>query len=170
MFFGKIDENEFITVEKFIPGTFQKYINNDDTIVNGVETSTDGLKKVEAFVHYTFKKSEGNLIVLDIQGIGNVLCDPEIATEDIVDIDDEFLLCLGNLANNVIQEFLGAHECNAYCEAVNLPDKASCWNHVPFLRERKYFHHRTFFLSLYPTPLLFYFIQEYIKTQGNQPT
>ena len=45
MFFGKIDENEFVNdeneFEKFIPGTFQKYINNDGTIVNGVETSAD---------------------------------------------------------------------------------------------------------------------------------
>ena len=110
-------------MEKFIPGTFQKYINNDGTIVNGVENSTDDLKKVEAFICYTYKNSEGNLMVLDIQGIGNILCDPEIATEHIVDIDDEFLFCLGNLATNAIQAFLGAHECNAYCEAVNIPDK-----------------------------------------------
>ena len=45
MFFGKIDENEFVNdeneFEKFIPGTFQKYINNDGTIVNGVATSAD---------------------------------------------------------------------------------------------------------------------------------
>ena len=123
VFFGKIDESEFVTVEKFIPGTFQKYINNDGTIVNGVETSADGLKKVDAFVHYTYKKSEGNLMVLDIHGIGNVLYDPEIATEDTVDIDDEFLFCLSNLAANVIQACLGVHECDAYCEAVNLPDK-----------------------------------------------
>ena len=34
------------TVEKLIPGTFQKY----RTIANGVETSADGLKKVKAFV------------------------------------------------------------------------------------------------------------------------
>ena len=40
----------------------------------------------------------------------------------------------------------------------------------PFLRGRKYFYHRTFSLFLYPTFLLFYFIQEYIKAQGNQPT
>ena len=66
-------------------------------------------------------------MVLDIQGIGNILCDPEIATEDIVDIDDEFLFCLGNLAINAIQAFLCAHECNAYCEAVNIPDKCT-WN------------------------------------------
>ena len=45
VFFGKIDENEFVTVEKFIPGTFQKYINNDGTIVNGVKTFVDDLKK-----------------------------------------------------------------------------------------------------------------------------
>ena len=61
-------------------------------------------------------------MVLDIQGIGNVLCHPEVATEDILDIGDEFLFCLGNLATNVIPAFLGAHECNAYCEAVNVPD------------------------------------------------
>ena len=91
--------------------------------MNGVETSADGLKKVDAFVHYTYKKSEGNLMVLDIHGIGNVFYDPEIATEDTVDIDDEFLFCLSNLAANVIQAYLGVHECDAYCEAVNLPDK-----------------------------------------------
>ena len=123
MYTAKCFSSEFVTVAKFIPDTFQKYINDDGTILNRVETSVDGLKKVEAFAHYTYKKSEGNLMVPDIQGIGNVLCDPEIATEDVVDIDDEFLFCLGNLATNTIQAFLGAHECNAYCEAVNLPDK-----------------------------------------------
>ena len=108
---------------KVIQGTFQEYINNDGAIVNRVETSSKGLKKVEAFVLYTYKKSKCNLMVLDIQGIGNILCDPEIATEDIVDIDDEFLFCLGNLATNAIQAFLGVHECNAYCGAVNILDK-----------------------------------------------
>ena len=61
--------------------------------------------------------------VLDVQGIGNVLCDPEIAKEDIVDIDDEFLFCLGNLATSANQWFFGAHNFNAYCEAERLPDK-----------------------------------------------
>ena len=72
MFFGKIDENEFVTFEKFIPAAFQKCINNYGTIVNVFETSADGLKKIEAFAYYTFKKSEGNLMVLDIQDIVNV--------------------------------------------------------------------------------------------------
>ena len=55
--------------------------------------------------------------------IGDILCDPEIAIEHIVNIDDEFLFCLANLATNAIQAFFGAHECNAYCEAVTIPDK-----------------------------------------------
>ena len=91
--------------------------------MNGIETTPDVLKKVEAFIHYTYKKSEGNLMVLDIQGIENVLCDLEVATEDIIDIENEFLFCLGNLSTNAIQVFLGDHECNAYCEAVNVPEK-----------------------------------------------
>ena len=52
-------------------------------------------------------------MVLDIQGIVNVLCNSKISAEDMVDIDDEFLFCLGNLVNNAIQAFLGAHECNS---------------------------------------------------------
>ena len=109
MFFGKIVENEFVTVEKYISGTFQKYVDNDGTIVNGIETSADDLKKVDAFVYYAYKKSEGNLMVLDImklltltiniklltlyvdiQGISNILCDPEIATKNIGDIGMTF--------------------------------------------------------------------------------
>ena len=62
-------------------------------------------------------------MVLDINGIGNALCGPETATEDIGDIEDQFLFSLGNLATNAIQAFFGTDECNAYCEVVNLPDK-----------------------------------------------
>ena len=55
--------------------------------MNGVEISADDLKNVEAFVYYIQKRSKGNLMVHDIQGIGSVLCAAEIATEDIIDIE-----------------------------------------------------------------------------------
>ena len=121
--FQEIDENDFVTVEKFIPGIFQKYISNDGLIENGAKTFADDLKKVEAFVYYTYKNPEANLKLVDIQSIGSILCDHEIATEDIAHMDNEFLFCLSNLTTNDIQAFLGAHEGNAYCEAVNIPDK-----------------------------------------------
>ena len=55
--------------------------------------------------------------------IFRALRDPHVATEDIIDIDDELLFCLGNSAANAIQAFLGVHECNAYCKVLNLPEK-----------------------------------------------
>ena len=108
-FSGKIDESEFVTVEKFIPGTFQKYINNDGAIVNSVETSADEFNMFKHLFIILIKSRNGILMVFDFQGIGNILNDPEIATEYIVDIDNEFLFCLSNLTTNFIQSFLGVH-------------------------------------------------------------
>ena len=50
MSLGKIDANEFVTIQKFIPVIFQKYIINDETNMDGLDTSADGLKTVGAFV------------------------------------------------------------------------------------------------------------------------
>ena len=88
--------------------------------------STDDLEKVETLIHYTYKKSKDTsnsmmvldiqrslVTVIDIQQIGNVTCDPEIVTENTIDVENEFLFCLGNLVNNTIQVFLGAHECSS---------------------------------------------------------
>ena len=73
MSLGKIDANEFVTVQKFIPVIFQKYIINDETNMDGLDTSADGLKTVETFVlRYYYEKLEGILNILDIQGMGNV--------------------------------------------------------------------------------------------------
>ena len=47
-------------------------------------------------------------MALDVQGIGNVMCNPEIAIEEIVDIDDELLFCFGNLATMLLKHFLVA--------------------------------------------------------------
>ena len=49
-FFKVCIQQIVFTFEKLIPGTFQKYNNNDGTIANGAETSADGLKKVKGFV------------------------------------------------------------------------------------------------------------------------
>ena len=50
-----------------------------------VQSSTKNLHavnkaKAECYSHFTFKKSEGKFVVLDIQGCGLTFCDPEIAT------------------------------------------------------------------------------------------
>ena len=81
VYFGKIN-HECITVEEFLPGDFQKYINNNGSIcLNDLDIT----EKAETFVHYTYEKSNKRLMMTDLQGVGYQLCDPEIATQTIVE-------------------------------------------------------------------------------------
>lgn len=45
-------------------------------------------------------------MVLDVQGKGYCLCNPEIGIADLRDADgDTFLLCFGNLSFSAIEKF-----------------------------------------------------------------
>ena len=79
IFLGKIGE-EYVTVEEFIEGTFDKNINNDGEIY---EKGGEITRKAECLVHYSFERSE-KVMILDIQGCGCNLFDPEICSKDIV--------------------------------------------------------------------------------------
>ena len=81
--------------------------------------------KADAFVHYTYKKSQRNLVVLDIQGVGYSLCDPEIASKDNKTHSEEHYFCFGNLSERAIWNFTETHVCNRFCRALGLqPPKA----------------------------------------------
>ena len=51
--------------------------------------------KAESFVHYSFVKSGKQLIIVDLQGVGFVLCDPEIASSELYDESDGIYFCAG---------------------------------------------------------------------------
>ena len=94
-------------------GKFVKYINNDgEIIVSGNEVAS----KAEAFVHFTYVKSQKAVMVLDIQGTGYNLYDPEVASTKLQDEETKSLLfCCGNLSTNAIDLFLSSHKCGKYC-------------------------------------------------------
>ena len=58
-------------------------------------------------------------MVFDIQGVGHVFADPEIASVEQL-ADDEVLFCRGNLFSNAIENFKSQHKCNVYCEMAQL--------------------------------------------------
>ena len=58
-------------------------------------------------------------MLLDLQGSGFHLFDPEIASTNIID-GGEFLYSNGNLSGEAIDYFIEQHKCNAYCRAVGL--------------------------------------------------
>ena len=116
IFLGKIDQ-DFVTVEEFIPGSFVKYINN--TGQRCVEAENENGKKAECLSHFSFEKSEKTLMVVDIQGSGCNLYNPEIASIDLLD-NGKVMFCVGNLSKTAIEGFTMDHQCNKYCQLVGL--------------------------------------------------
>ena len=106
-------EGQLVTLEPYLQGKFVKYINNDgEIIVSGNEVAS----KAEAFVHFTYVKSQKAVMVLDIQGTGYNLYDPEVASTKLQDEETKSLLfCCGNLSTNAIDLFLSSHKCGKHC-------------------------------------------------------
>jgi hypothetical protein len=61
-------------------------------------------------------------MIVDIQGCGYDLYDPEIASKEIMsDQGEQLMFAVGNLTQTAIDTFVAAHSCNKYCELLGLP-------------------------------------------------
>ena len=58
--------------------------------------------------------------VVNLQGSGHMLYDPEIATAQTLDSDEEFLFCAGNLNVLAMATFVKAHLCHKFCPLLGL--------------------------------------------------
>jgi len=108
----------FVTVEEFIDGDFVKYINNNG--ITCVDPSDVNAQKAQCLTHYTYIKSEQELMLLDVQGSGEDLYDPEMASTQLFDDNQAILYCIGNLSKIAIKNFVEDHKCNKYCQLVGL--------------------------------------------------
>ena len=118
--YGKVFYSEWdncpVTVQEYVPGD----INNDGNIIeSGDEDSSEIFKKAECLVHFTYSFSEKKLMVLDIQGSGLKLYDPEIVTTDLME-EGEVYFCAGNLSTVSIETFAEKHKCNKFCKMMKL--------------------------------------------------
>lgn len=64
-------------VEHFIDGDYVKYNSN-----SGYVEETTSRQTPHAFSHFTFERSGHELIVVDVQGVGDLYTDPQIHTAD----------------------------------------------------------------------------------------
>lgn len=119
IFLGMTDDGESVTVEEFVDGTFVKYINN-----NGISCVEDGNvigQKAQCLSHFSYEKSGGKLMVVDLQGSSYDLYDPEIATSTLCE-DNQFLFCTGNLSTVAINNFISKHKCSKFCNIAGLSE------------------------------------------------
>lgn len=105
-----------VTVEEFIEGDFTKHINNTGVIC-GQENEIRS--KAESLAHFSYECSSHKLMVVDMQGCGFWMFDPEIASQNIKE-GDELLFTTGNLSFKAIGNFLESHKCTEYCNLLGL--------------------------------------------------
>ncbi|KAG8512994.1 Transient receptor potential cation channel subfamily M member 6, partial [Galemys pyrenaicus] len=110
--------NQWLTIEKYMTGEFRKYNNN-----NGDEIAPSNTLEelMLAFSHWTYEYTRGELLVLDLQGVGENLTDPSVIKPE----DKQsrgMVFGPANLGEDAIRNFIAKHHCNSCCRKLKLLD------------------------------------------------
>ncbi|XP_059500641.1 transient receptor potential cation channel subfamily M member 6-like isoform X4 [Stegostoma tigrinum] len=110
--------NQWLTMEKYMNGQFRKYNNN-----NGDELIPTNLleETMLAFSHWSYEYTRGELLVLDLQGVGENLTDPSVIKAEEKTSRD-MVFGPANLGEEAIRNFTVKHHCNTCCRKLKLPD------------------------------------------------
>uniref|UniRef100_A0A8C4X5R7 non-specific serine/threonine protein kinase n=1 Tax=Erpetoichthys calabaricus TaxID=27687 RepID=A0A8C4X5R7_ERPCA len=111
--------DQWMTIEMNMNGEFRKYNNN-----NGEEISPVNLleETMLAFSHWTYEYTRGELLVLDLQGVGENLTDPSVIKAEDKDCQN-MVFGPANLGEHAIKNFTEKHQCNSCCKKLKLPGK-----------------------------------------------
>uniref|UniRef100_A0A8C7YRB9 non-specific serine/threonine protein kinase n=1 Tax=Oryzias sinensis TaxID=183150 RepID=A0A8C7YRB9_9TELE len=107
---------QWLTIERNMTGDFRKYNNNTGEEITPCSSLEDMLL---AFSHWTYEHSCKELLVLDIQGVGEELTDPTVIMADDQRWRD-LLFGPDNLGVAAINGFLQKHTCNLCCHRLGL--------------------------------------------------
>uniref|UniRef100_M4AM94 non-specific serine/threonine protein kinase n=1 Tax=Xiphophorus maculatus TaxID=8083 RepID=M4AM94_XIPMA len=109
---------QWLTIERNLIGNFRKYNNNTGEEIAPCCSLEDTLL---AFSHWTYEYSRREMLVLDIQGVGEELTDPTVVMADDQSCSrGEVLFGPDNLGDVAINGFLQKHSCNLCCHRLGL--------------------------------------------------
>ncbi|KAI3372384.1 hypothetical protein L3Q82_022882, partial [Scortum barcoo] len=115
---------QWLTIERNMSGDFRKYNNNTGEEITPCCSLEELLL---AFSHWTYEYSCRELLVLDIQGVGEELTDPTvIMADDQSGSRGEMLFGPDNLGDAAINGFLQKHSCGACCRRLGLTGQKRC--------------------------------------------
>ncbi len=99
--------------ENFINGRYEKY-NNNAGWANATGPDANQSLIAQALSHYSWQLTQGYLMIVDLQGVGNILTDPQIHCLD----SERF--GKGNLGYQGMLMFFNTHQCNEHCQKLGL--------------------------------------------------
>ncbi|KAL4617334.1 alpha-protein kinase 2 [Arapaima gigas] len=105
----------YATLEEELVGDFVKYSVKDGKEINLMRRDSEAGQKCCAFQHWVYDKTDGNLLITDMQGVGMKLTDVGIATGK-----KGYKGFKGNCATSFIDQFKALHQCNKFCEILGL--------------------------------------------------
>ncbi|EDO41570.1 predicted protein [Nematostella vectensis] len=98
---NELGQHKWVTIEEYVKGDFVKYITNDGTSCDSEDGDMEIEQKCASLAHFSIEHSLGLLLIVDLQGSGHTLYDPEIASRDHTK-DGKFLFAAGNLSQTVM--------------------------------------------------------------------
>ena len=108
---------KYYFAENFIEGEYTKQNNNGGWTA---DPSSEESQIAQALSHFSWQLTRGYLLMVDIQGVGNVLTDPLIHCLDENRFDSR------NFGYEGILKFFMSHRCNKYCKDLHLIHPDSC--------------------------------------------
>ena len=106
---------EWITVEDYYPGSFEKLVAN-----SGVVAYENNRGTLATFSHWTYHRTQGKFLVTDIQGVRPPTEEIYLLTDPAIHSVDERGGCLDHGEGGILN-FFATHECTSRCKELLRP-------------------------------------------------
>jgi hypothetical protein len=104
-----------MTMERFIEGSYKKFTNNA-----GYVNYDDPASTLQAFSHWTYERTNGDMLVVDLQGITIEDNQTHLLTDPCIHSTNLKRFGRTNLGKQGMKRFFQTHVCNIICLALKL--------------------------------------------------